>query len=544
MSDSPFRTSAPKLRGGRLRPTVALAWLPALLVLLPLALVFVRLAAPAGDAWAHMVEVLLPGYVWQTMLLITLVVSLALLLGVPTAWWVATARFPGRGFFQWALLLPLAMPGYIAAMAYGDAMEGLVPVYIWVRQKFGVDAFLAAQQIARWMLAVLVLGSTLFPYVYLTCLASFSRQTAGPLEAARLLGAGATRQFWTVALPMARPAMAAGASLVAFETINDYGVVSYFGLSPLTVGVFRVWLSEGDLGAAIRLAVFLLVFAIGAVVLERLQRGRRVFDSEPGEAALSRRRPGWGWQGCLSILCLIPLLVGFGIPAWRLGRWAALSWRETDWSATLQAAGHSFGLAGGVALLVVLAALLMTGTQRAHHAPSLRVGRRIGLMGYAIPSALVAVGAGGLLTWLATMPGMGFVALSASVTGLVFAYFVRFLAVGLQAMDAGFKRVPPSLHEAARTMGAKPWAALWRIEVPLVWPAILAATTLTFIDVFKELTLTLVLRPFNYETLATRIFRLTDESRVPEAATPALVLICLSLLGLIPLVYLRQPRSE
>ncbi|WP_081887511.1 iron ABC transporter permease [Verrucomicrobium sp. BvORR034] len=544
MSESPTRTSAPRLRGGRFRPSVALAWMPALLVLLPLLLVFVRLAAPAGDAWAHLVEVLLPGYVWQTLLLIALVVVLALALGVPTAWWVATAQFPGRAFFQWTLLLPLAMPGYVAAMAYGDALEGLVPVYIWVRQKFGIDAFLAAQQVARWVLAVLVLGATLSPYVYLTCLASFSRQTAGPLEAARLLGAGPARQFWTVALPMARPAMAAGASLVAFETINDYGVVSYFGLSPLTVGVFRVWLSEGDLGAAIRLAVFLLIFAMGAVMLERLQRGRRGFDSETGETLLARRRPGWAWRGGMALLCLIPLLLGFGIPGWRLGRWASQSWQETDWGATLQAAGHSFGLAGGVALLVVAAALLMTGTQRAWRSASLRVGRRIGLLGYAIPSALVAVGVGGLLTWIATLPGMGFAALSASVTGLVFAYFVRFLAVGLQAVDAGFKRVPASLHEAARTLGTKPWAALWRIEVPLVWPALLAAATLTFIDVFKELTLTLVLRPFNYETLATRIFRLTDESRIPEAATPALVLIGLSLLGLIPLVHLRQPRSE
>lgn len=526
------------------RPAVAVAWGPAVVVLLPLLVVFARLAGGASDAWGHLVEVLLPGYAWQTLLLVVLVVALTLVLGIPTAWWVATVRFPGRWVLRWALLLPLAMPGYIAALAYGDAMEGLVPFYIWVRQKFGVDAFLTVQRVARWALAVLVLGTTLFPYVYLTCLASFSRQTASPLEAARLLGAGGVRRFWRVALPMSRPAVAAGASLVAFETINDYGVVSYFGLTPLTVGVFRVWLSEGDLGAAIRLAVFLLVFAVVAVGLERWQRGRRAFQSEPGEASLSLRRPGLAGRFLVPLLCAVPLGLGFLLPGWRLARWAGQTWRETDWAATWLAAGHSFSLAAGAAGLIVLGALVMVSTQRAHQARSLRVARRVGLLGYAIPSALVAVGVGGLLTWLAAWPGLGMLALSASVTGLVFAYFVRFLAVGLQAVESGFQKVPGCLHEAARTLGSRPWQALWRVEVPLVWPALLAAATLAFIDIFKELTLTLVLRPFNYETLATRIYRLTDESRIPEAAVPALLLVMLSLAGLIPLTHLRQPRSE
>jgi iron(III) transport system permease protein len=523
---------------------VGLAWIPALGVLTTALVVFLRLVEPAGEAWAHLTALLLPTYIWHTLVLLILVVGVALILGIPTAWWVATTDFPGRNFFLWALLLPLAMPGYIAALAYVDALEGLVPVYIWVRQKFGVDAFLAVQDGARWLLAVMVLGSTLFPYVYLTSLASFSRQTTGTLEAARLLGAGSARRFWQVALPMARPAVAAGSSLVAFETLNDYGVVSYFGLSPLTVGVFRVWLSEGELNAAIRLATLLLILALAAVGMELAQRGRRGFDADPSDSRLARRVPGKFWGAAITALCLVPLAAGFFVPGYRLARWAVQSWEETDWSPTLEAAWHSFSLAAGSSLLIVASAVLMIGTQRALHARSLHLAKNIGLMGYAFPSALVAVGVGALLSFLATWPGLGFLALSASATGLVFAYFVRFLAVGLQPVDAGFQRLTPSLHEAARTLGCGPWRAFRQVDLPLIWPSLLAAATLAFIDIFKELTLTLVLRPFNYETLATRIYRLTDESRIPEAATPALLLILLSLLGLIPLTHLRLRRAQ
>lgn len=523
---------------------VALAWLPAVMVLIPALVVFVRLVEPVGGAWSYLVETLLASYVWHTVLLLVLVCGLALLFGVPTAWWVATYDFPGRRFFHWALLLPLAMPGYISALAYVDATESLVPVYVWVRQHHGVEAFLLAQDASRWALAVIVLGSTLFPYVYLTAAASFSRQTSGMLEAARTLGASRRRLFWTIALPMARPAIVAGVSLVAFETLNDYGVVSYFGLTPLTVGVFRLWLSEGELNAAIRLSTLLLLFAVGGLAMERMQRGRRAFAAETSEAVLTRRRLGVGRGLSMAFLCLIPLAVGFLVPCWRLVRWAWQSLHEADWKHTLEAAWHSFSLAAGAALLIVAAAVLLLSTRRAVQAPSLRWAQKIGLLGYAFPSALVAVGVGSLLSSLATVPGFGYVALSASATGLVFAYFVRFLAVGIQPVDSGFRRIPPSLHEAARTLGCSPWRALFRVDVPLLWPSLFAAGTLAFIDIFKELTLTLVLRPFDFETLATRVFRLTDEGRIPEAALPALILISLSLVGLIPLTHFSQRRAS
>lgn len=535
----PPRLASP--RALRWRPSVAAAWLPALLVLVPAALVFLRAFAPVGDAWDHLVETLLPSYLRHTALLVSAVTGLALLFGVSTAWWVATCDFPGRRWLKWALLLPLAMPGYVAALAYVDATQStLVPVYVWLRRHFGTEVFFAAQDFGRWALAVWVLGSTLFPYVYLASLASFSRQSREALEAARLLGAKGGRLFWRVALPMSRPAVAAGASLVMFETINDYGVASYFGLSPLTVGVFRLWLTDGEMPAAIRIAAILLFVAIAVVLLERAQRSRRRFSSDPGEALLSRRRPGRTGQVAILLLCLVPWTAGFALPCFRLVRWAAQSYADTDMAGNLSAAWNSVSLAGLATLAIVAAALFMTGTKRAFRAPSLSVATRTGLLGYAFPSALVAVGVGFLMASLSRWPGLGSLALSASATGLVFAYFVRFLAVGLQPVDAGFQRISPSLHEAGRTLGRRPWPTLLRVDLPLAREAILAGGVLAFIDIFKELTLTLVLRPFNFETLATRVFRLTDESRVPEAAVPAVILVSISLLGLLPVARLSR----
>lgn len=547
MSVPPPRAASPLKGIARARwagPGSLLAWIPAILVLLPVATVFWRLLGPADDAWHHVAATLLWPYVWQTALLVALVAGLALLCGVPTAWWVATCQFPGRGFLKWALVLPLAVPGYVAALAFNDLATLAVPLFVRIREAFGVEAFFAAQQVFRWLLAVIVLGSTLYPYVYLTSLACFTRQTAGCIEAARTLGVPARRVFWRVALPMARPAIAAGAALAAFETLNDYGVVHFFGLNTLTVGIFRTWQSEGALNTAIRLAGLLLLIAVASLVIERWQRGRRHFEAGNAEAPLALRHLSrWRALGAL-LACALPFLVGFLVPASRLVRWA---WHSLSgappWADILRAAGHSFGLAAGSALLIMLGALVVVASHRAYRSPSLAWARQLGSLGYTFPSALVAVGVGALLSRAAESPGLGWLALSATVTGLMFAYFVRFLAVGIQPVDAGFRQVSGEFHEAARTLGSRPWEAIRRVDLPLAWPALLAGGTLAFVDVFKELTLTLVLRPFDFETLATQVVRLTDEGRVPDAAFPALLLVAFSLAGLIPLTHLSARRQ-
>ena len=512
----------------------ALVWLPALVVLVPVMAVAWRAWDDPGPIWQQILDERLAGYLWQSGLLVGLVTVLAVAFGVPAAWHVSVHEFPGRRWLEWILLLPLAMPGFVAAVAYVDSLQSLVPLYLWIRNTHGIEAFLLSQKIAPWVFGVGVLAATLFPYVFLSCRAVFAREAAGPLEAGRMLGAGQARLFLTVAVPMARPAIAAGASLVAMEAINDYGVVSAFGLTPLTPGIFRTW-TEGHPGAAMRLALVLMSMALLLIVLERWQRGSRRFAADPCEVPLTRRR--LGVAGCLLawLVCGIPLLFGFVIPAWRMARWAAQSHAIMDWKGHWAAAGNSMLLAAAAAVMVTLGAVVLVSGGRAFQGTAMRLARRIGILGYAFPSALVAVGVGAVISWLAAFPWFGGLALSASVFGLLMAYFVRFLAVGVQPAAAGFEAVSSSLHDAARTLGAGPLRALVRIDLPLVWPALAAGATLAFIDVFKELTLTLVLRPFDFDTLATRTYRLTGESRIPEASVPGLLLVLVSLIGLIPL---------
>lgn len=523
-------------------------WLPAVAVLLPLLVVVWRAMQPAGEAWSMTVDHRLPEYVKSSVLLALAVVAVAVSLGVPAAWYVAVYEFRGRRVLEWALLLPLTMPGYIAAVAYVDVLEGMVPVYVWIRKTWGIEAFRTSQVVAPWVFSTLVLGLTLFPYVYLPCRAAFARQATGVLEAARLLGAGPGRVFRAVALPLARPAVAAGGALVAFETLNDYGTVSRFGLSTLTPGIYRSW-GEGDVVGAMRLALVLVALAMSGLLLERWQRGRRRYAAEAADAVLPRRRPGVAGLVRIGLFCWLPLVPGFLLPAWRLARWAWHSWDgmpDGQWRECLTAAGHTFSLSIGTALLATGAALMIAGGRRAARGASAAVAERAAGMGYAFPGALVAVGTGALVSSLAAMdfPGAAHLALSASVTGLIFACFVRFLAVAVSPVSAGFARVAGGLHDAARTMGAGPLRTLLRIDIPLVLPAVTAGAALVFLDVFKELTMTLVLRPFDYETLATRTFRLADEGRIPEAAVPALILVAFSLAGLIPLTWLMRRATR
>ncbi len=545
MSSGPTDSATRRTRSFRVRPVVCLIWLVALVVLLPVGMVLVRMLEPSPDMWQQVVNHRLPGYLWETVLLVTLVTGLAVLFGVPAAWFVSVHEFPGRRWLEWMLLLPLAMPGFIAAIAYVDTFHNLTPVYIWIREHWGVEAFRHAQHAASWVFASVVLAATLFPYVFLSCRAVFLLEASGFLEASRMLGSGSFRAFREVALPLARPAVVAGASLVAMETVNDLGVVSYFGINSLTPGIFRSW-SEGFIGIAMRLSLILMVITLLGLALERWQRGRRRFSSDMVETPLSRRRLSWMGTALAWLVCLLPLCLGFVIPAVRMVYWSSQAWDTLSWSATWSAASNSLWLASVSALLIMLGGLVLVAGRRALGGWSLDMAQRIGILGYTFPSALVAVGVGAFVAYCTNaFSSFSVLALHVSTFGLLMAYFVRFLAVGIQPMSAGFERVSSSLTEAARTMGTRPLIALLRIELPLVWPSLLAGATLAFMDVFKELTITQVLRPFDFETLATQTFRLiTDEGRMPEASVPGLALVLFSLLGLIPLTQILRKASR
>ncbi len=508
---------------------------------MPILVVVFRAWEPQGDAWARVVEHHLTTYLWQTLLLVTLVTTLAILFGVPAAWLVSVRDFPGRRSLEWLLLLPLAMPGFVAAAAYVDLLGRMIPFYIWVREHFGIEAFLRTQMIAPWVFAVAVLSATLFPYVFLSCRAVFLREAAITLEAARVLGSGSFRAFATVAIPLARPAVVAGGSLVAMEAVNDYGVVSYFGLNTLTPGIFRAW-GEGHPAVAMRLAVILMAIVLFGLALERWQRGQRKFSGDATASWLARKPLGMGGSCWAWLVCGLPLAIGFIVPCARMTQWAWQAREILDWQVTLAAATRSFGLAFSAAALIVIGAVLLVAAVRVTRHRFAHFQQRVGVLGYAYPSALVAVGVG---AWISSVHGiLPGIALSASAFGLLSAYVIRYLAVGVQPIAAGFERLSPELQEAARTLGVGPVRTLWSIDLRLIWPALIAGATLAFIDVFKELPLTLYLSPFDFETLATLAFRLTDESRIPEAAVPGLLLVICSLLGLIPLTRLMRIASR
>lgn len=520
----------------------AVYWLPAVCVVLPLFIVAWRAVGATDSAWARVVEYRLWDYLSGTVLLLTLVVALAIVIGVACAWLVSAYEFSGRRTLEWLLILPLGVPGFVAGAAYLDGFERLTPLYLWIRDHVGMDAFLMTQQILPWFGAVLVLVVTLYPYVYMSCRASFAGQQADLIEVARTLGCGPARAFTRIVLPLARPAIAAGAALVAMEAANDYGVVTLFGVNTLTPGVFRAW-SEGSLVSAMRLALVLLTLVVFVLALERAQRGRRGYAGDTRERPLARRQLDGGRAVIAWVICGVPLLLGFGWPVGRFMAWAASAAGTTDWSGYGSALLNSLWLAILASAMVVATAFWLTAGRRAYRLAGGDGVQNVASLGYALPSALLAVGIGAMMSDLARAPGLGWLALSASAVGLVFAYWVRFLAVGIQPVAGGQARMAGDLHAAARTLGQSPARTLWNVDFKLLMPAIAAAAILCFVDVFKELTLTLVMRPFDFETLATLTFRLSSEGRIPEASLPALVLIAGGMFGVAAMHRLLRVRQ-
>lgn len=483
-----------------------------------------------GDNWSRLVEYRLWEHVGSTALLLLMVVFLAIVIGVVCAWLVSAYEFTGRRLLEWLLILPLGVPAFVAGAAYLDGFENLTPLFLWIREQHGLEAFLLSQKLMPWIGAVLVLVATLYPYVYMSCRATFAGQQADQIEAARMLGCSARGAFRRVVLPMARPAIAAGGALVAMETANDYGVVTLFGLNTLTPGIFRAW-SEGSLVSAMRLAFILLAMVMFVMLLERAQRGKRGYSGDTRERPLARIRLSRGQTINAWIVCGVPLLLGFAWPVGRFVTWALGAGHFAGWPEYAAAFLNSSWLALLACALVVVAAVWLTAGARAWALPARKAMQQFASLGYAIPSALLAVGIGVLVSDLSRIQGLAWLALSASAAGLVFTYWVRFMAVGIQPVAGAASGVAQDFHEAARTLGASPARALVRVDLKLLKPAMAAAAILCFVDVFKELTLTLVMRPFDFETLATLTFRLSSEGRIPEASLPALVLVAGGMVG-------------
>jgi iron(III) transport system permease protein len=535
------------LQSLRLRPVVWLSLGIALMLALPILAVLASLLEPSGETWRHLGATVLPRYVANTAALLVLVAAGVVSIGVVSAWLVASYRFPGARLLEWALVLPLAMPAYVMAYAYTDWLQYTGPVQSLLRDATGWQGreywFPEIRSLPG---AAAVLSLALYPYVYLIARTAFRELSRSAIESGRLAGLTAWGSFWRVALPLARPALAAGTALALMETLADFGTVSYFALEVFTTGIFKAWLSMGDAAAAAQLSSVLLGFVLVVLLLERASRGRAAYHSP----APGKRSPPVRLRGGAAVLafaaCAAPVALGFVLPAAILAR-LALADPEARWGARLFALiGNSFVIAGVTAAVAVAVALMLAYAARISRSRVAAAANRVAALGYAMPGAVIAVGVlvplGRLDNWLAATIEDAFgvkagLLLTGTLAALVYACVVRFLAVALQTTEAGLARVTPSMEDAARGLGASPAAALARVHAPLVAPSLASALLLVFVDVMKELPATFALRPFNFDTLAIEAYNLAKDERLAEAAVPSLVIV---LVGLVPLLALAR----
>lgn len=518
--------------------------LPALLLAMPVFVIFFSVISPQTEVWRHLQQTVLADYVINSLLLALGTGAGALLIGTTTAWLVSQYQFVGRRYLEWLLLLPLAMPAYIIAYTYTGMLDFAGPLQTALREQFnwsyGDYWFPEIRSLTG---AIVMLALVLYPYVYMLARSAFRDQSASLFEASRTLGLTPRQHFWKVALPLARPAILTGTALAMMEAFADYGTVQYFGVSTFTTGIFRTWFGLGNQVAAAQLAALLTGFVLVLLLLERWSRRKiRYYHQGQRHQHMARRVPARLQQWLLLLLCLLPILFGFVVPAVQLLSWAAATYQHMLTPAFYQLVWNSFSLAAMAALISVLLALLFAYGKRLRRDMLVQVPVQVAALGYAVPGTVIAIGVMIPLAWLDTQVDLlaeqwfsvrtGLL-LSGTLAALLLAYSVRFLAVSLHSVEAGLQRIKPSMDNAARSLGSSPLQVLRRVHVPLLRSSVLGALLLVFVDVLKELPATLILRPFNFNTLAVRTYELASDERLADAALPALAIVLVSLLPVI-----------
>jgi iron(III) transport system permease protein len=517
----------------------------------PIGAVVSSLAVPSRDIWVHLWRTQLLELIAHTLLLLLGVGAGTLLVGGGLAWLVVHHRFPGRAVLEWALVLPLAIPAYVIGFAFLGLFEYSGPLQTALRTWLGPGVRLPELRSLGGV--VLMMTLVFYPYVYLLGRVAFREQGAAVVETARTLGRSSGGAFVRVTLPMARPALAAGVALAMMEALADFGTVATFGYRTLTEAIYRVWYGMFDRIAATQLASVLLLFALALLLLERRSRGRARFTQAARGTSTVEPRPLDGWRaGAATSVCIAVLALAFLLPVGQLAWWAATVVRvgrvAPDFSALL---GRTCLLAGGAAAVACALAVLLAYAGRLHGGGPVRLAAQLASMGYALPGAVIAVGVLLPLAWAdhTLVPPLERVIgrplgllLTGSAAGLILAYVVRFLAVGLQTVDASLGKISPSLDDAARMLGVRAGAALRRVHLPLMRGGILTAAVLVFVETMKEMPATLLLRPIGLNTLAVEIWERTSEAMWREASVPALTLVGVGLLPVILLIRLTTRR--
>ena len=520
-----------------------------LFVAIPVGTVLVTALGPSDGMWSHLVSTVLWEYVGNTLWLMLGVGAGTIVIGTSTAWLVTMYRFPGRRILSWALLLPLAVPSYILAFVITDQLEYAGNVQSALRGVFGWTSardywFPEIRSLGG---ATIVLSLVLYPYVYLLARAAFIEQCFGLFETSRTLGRGPIASFFTVAAPLARPAIAVGAALALMETLNEFGTIDFFAVPTLTAGIFDVWLNMDSTAGAAQLASVLVAFALVLVAIERIsRRSRRYHDTTTRVQALPEYRLSTARGIAALAWCAAPVALGFVLPACVLGSYAMVFYAETLEADYLDYVRNSMMLAAWAAVIAALAGIGLAYGVRLSPRRAMRGLAEFATIGYAIPGAVLAVGImvplGYFDNALDSMSRGLFgiplgLLVSGTATALVVGYVVRFLALGYRTVDSGLARVTPSIEGAARTLGASPSRALVRVHVPIIRPSVITAALLVFVDTMKELPLTLILRPFNFDTLATFVYQYASDELLEECALGALTIVAA---GVIPVVLMSR----
>lgn len=511
----------------------------AAIVAAPAAAVLASLAGPYGDTIRHVTATLGGAYVAGTVALCFLVGVAAGVAGVVAAALTALCDFPFRRFFSFALALPLAMPAYIAAYAYSD----LLGPFGTLAPFSGFLASVGIGDIRSLPGAVFVLSATLYPYAYLAARAAFASRSAAVIETARTLGATPLRAAMTLLIPAARPAIAGGIALIMMETAAEFGVADYFGVPTLSVGIFRTWHSFGDLAAASQLASGLFAFALLLVGIEAIGRRGRAGDAPRVSASHARFKLAGVHSACAAAFCTLLIVLGFAAPAAAIAAKIDFSLWDYATRGVSTAFANSISIAAAGTLVTLAVAMGLGYAGRSATSPLARATVRIATLGYAIPGAVIAIGVLAVFGAVSELTGQR-LWMFAGPAALIYAYAIRFLTAGYNTVSGGLAQIDPGFDDAARSLGASTAAVLLRVHAPLMRRSIFAAAIILAVDIIKELPATLILRNFNFETLATRVYRLAGDERLAEAAPDALILIALGAAPVVLLSAIAERRNK
>lgn len=521
-----------------------------ILLLLPNLNIIINLFGEASENWQHVKEYLLINYFHNSIILLLATGLFSAIIGSLLAWLISAYDFPGRKFLSWGLILPLAIPPYIGAYVYEGIFNFTGPVQVLLRNQFNISVSQRLFDFMNLRGAIFIYTIFLFPYVYLLTKAFLTKQSASLLESSRLLGKPDHKIFLKIILPLSRGAIVAGSSLVMMEVLNDYGVVKYFGISTFTTAIFKSWFGMGELATAVRLAVMAMGLIFAVLFLEKLLRGGRKYSYSTANIKKISRRTLSGKNKYLAMIFTYSIFgLGFIIPVFQLGYWSFLS-RGGEFQDVFQFAYTSLFAAGGAASIIIIAATIVAGTARMSSKLISNILGRITILGYSIPGAVVAVGIllfmlqiDWIFNFLQRTAGIEInLVLSNTLIMLFFAYTIRFLGIAFNSAESGYDKIGENYFEASRTLGKGVTASFFKVDLPMLRPALLSGFLLVFIEVMKELPLTLILRPFNFDTLATKAFEYASDEMIYRAADLSIVLILFS--GIAIYIITHQKRGE